>query len=60
MLAESVLREAKDLATDGGTKEEVRDRMRKRVKVKSSKDWFDKLVCERWQLEKQQQSKVST
>jgi hypothetical protein len=54
MLAESVLREARDLASEGGTKEEVRDRMRKRVKMKSSKDWFDKLVCERWHLEKQQ------
>jgi hypothetical protein len=53
--AAGVIFHAKRLTQPGATFEERKALMSQRVKLKLSKDWFDQLVVERMELEKERQ-----
>lgn len=50
LIADAVVREARDLGPSPDKQERLA-RMRRRLKLKQSTDWFDQLILERWRLD---------
>ena len=50
LVADAVMREARDLGPSPDKQERLA-RMRRRLRLKQSDDWFDQLILERWRLD---------